>query len=91
MAVMRDIQADAVVVGSVWFVFGKHMEVVDRRDRYPGDTEWLNGHLRYIPTVRLCPLDSSGKRMKPERVWVAAWRILNFGAPSEAFSKEMGA
>lgn len=84
----RDLEASEVQVGTVWFVWGKHQEVIERHDEYEGDREWLNGQLRYLPTVRLCPLDSKGKRLKPDPFFVAAWRIVKFGVPSEAFQRE---
>lgn len=84
----RDIAAPEVQVGTVWFVWGKHQEVIERRDRY--EEEWLNGHLSYIPSVRLHALNSQGERTKkPHPFWIAAWRLVKYGVPSEAFGKEV--
>ena len=80
----RTIAAPEVTVGSKWFVWGKHQEVIERVE--PGEAEWFNGKVIYYPLVRLCRLDSKGKRLKPDRTLVAAWRVAKFGVPSEAYS-----
>jgi hypothetical protein len=61
---------DEVQVGTVWFVWGKHQEVVER----VGDM------------VRLNQLDSDGRKLKPDPTRVEAWRVLKYGVPSQAFS-----
>lgn len=77
----RDIPATEVTVGSVWFMSGKHQEVVERVDLVNDEI----GRTGSIPHVRLAPLDSEGRREKESPFLVAAWRVLKYGVPSEAF------
>ena len=39
----RIIEAPEVRVGTKWFVWGKHQEVVERLE--PGEAEWTNGKI----------------------------------------------
>ena len=79
----RDYAAPAVTVGSVWYVWGEHQEIVERYAVQSNEV----GAPPTIPMVRLCPLDADGrpKKGKP-RIPVQAWRVEYYGEPSLAFA-----
>lgn len=63
-------RAAEVTVGSTWFKHGKHMKVLAERT--------VNGE-------REVQLAEVGKRPGPHS-WVAAWRVVQFGTPSEFYN-----
>jgi hypothetical protein len=79
----RNIPAPEVTVGSVWFMGGKHQEVVERVNLVSDEI----GTPGTIPHVRLAVLDTEGKQTKPMPFLVAAWRVLKYGMPSQAFQR----
>lgn len=80
----RDYQAAAVQVGTRWFVWGKHQEIVERRDV----SAFEQGAPPLVPVVVLCPLDSDGNRLngRKKAIPIQAWRVAYYGEPSQAFT-----
>lgn len=76
--------APEVVVGTCWFAWGEHWDVVDER---PGDRITAPGGDVYREReVQLVPRDARrAKQFKHER-WVADWRVAKFGSPSLAYT-----
>ena len=62
-----------VTVGSVWYVWGQHQEVLAER---PG----ANGR-----EVRVAPVGAKNGKQHP---WVEAWRVSKHGRPSAAYSEQ---
>jgi hypothetical protein len=79
----RDYAASEVTVGSVWFVWGEHREVIDRFDVRSNEV----GAPPTIPMVKLCPLNSDGTRKRVKTIIpIQAWRVTYYGEPSAAFA-----
>lgn len=85
----RDVKAPEVLVGTVWFAWGKHYEITERyidheivRNKHDKDRRFE------IPTVRLHELNPDGSRKgKPHPFPVAAWRVAYYGSRSLAFGE----
>lgn len=66
----RGYDGDLVAVGSVWYAWGDHQQVVAERV-FEG-----------VRQVRLARVS----RPAEKQPWVDAWRVVKYGEPSEAYS-----
>jgi hypothetical protein len=78
-----DYSAPDVVVGSKWWAWEQHLEVVERWEQAAN----VAGAPPRIPYVRLAALNSDGTVNKQKkRLPIEAWRVSYYGTPSVAFA-----